>query len=109
MSLDSGFAASPRPGMTESGSNGKQYYKRDVRQDREARAMTDMTYDPEADAVYLRLGRGEIVAQEEHGPLICDLDAERRIVGIEILSAEKVLAPGDWQNARRPGRADAAE
>jgi len=32
-----------------------------------------------------------------------DVDNEGRIVGIEILDASKVLAPGDWQDARRPG------
>ena len=41
----------------------------------------------------------------------CTVDADGRIIGIEILSASKVLAPGDWQNARRPGEtsSDAAE
>jgi hypothetical protein len=39
------------------------------------------------------------------------LDSDGRVLGIEILSASKVLAPGEWQNARRPGEArfDAAE
>jgi uncharacterized protein YuzE len=73
--------------------------------------MTDMTYDPAADAIYIYLGTGEIDRQEETGPFIYDVDTEGRIVGIEILSASKVLAPGDWQNARRPGakNVDAAE
>jgi hypothetical protein len=33
------------------------------------------------------------------------------IVGVEILSASKLLAPGDWRNARRPDatKVDAAE
>ena len=64
--------------------------------------MTDMTYDPEADAVYLYLGRGKVDHQEESGPFISDVDAEGRVLGIEILSASKVLAPGTWQHARRP-------
>ena len=73
--------------------------------------MTDMTYDPEADAIYIYVGTGEIERQEEAGPFIYDVDTEGRIVGIEILSASKVLAPGDWQDARRPNatRVDAAE
>ena len=73
--------------------------------------MIDVTYDPEADAVYIRVGRGTIDRQEEAGPFIYDVDAEGRVLGIEILSASKVLAPGDWRNARRPGETsvDAAE
>ena len=73
--------------------------------------MIDMTYDPEADAAYIYLSRAPVVATEEAGPFIYDVDAEGRIIGIEILSCSTVLAPGDWQNARRPGetRADAAE
>jgi uncharacterized protein YuzE len=74
--------------------------------------MIDMTYDPEADAIYIYVGTSrEIDHTEEAGPFIYDVDTEGRIVGIEILSASKVLAPGDWQNARRSGerRADAAE
>ena len=36
---------------------------------------------------------------EETGPFIYDVDAEGHIVGIEILAASKVLAPGDWKKA----------
>lgn len=73
--------------------------------------MIDMTYDPEADAAYITLGRGTVDATEEAGPFIYNIDADGRIIGIEILSCSKVLAPGEWQKARRPGRrsADAAE
>jgi uncharacterized protein YuzE len=73
--------------------------------------MIDMTYDPEADAVYVLLARAKVDRTEEAGPFIYDLDADGRICGIEILSASKVLAPGDWQSVRRPGAksADAAE
>jgi uncharacterized protein YuzE len=80
-------------------------YKRDVRPEREAKAMTDISYDPEADAVYITVGRGNIDRTEEAGPFIYDVDAEGRIVGIEILSASKVLVPGDWKKARPPGEA----
>ena len=73
--------------------------------------MIDMTYDPEADAAYIYLGRGQVDRQEEHGSFIVDVDTEGRVLGIEILSASKVLAPGAWQQARLPGstRVDAAE
>ena len=70
--------------------------------------MTDITHDPEADAVYITIGDGKIDHTTEAGPFIYDVDAEGRIVGIEILSARKVLAPGDWQNARRPNAKNAA-
>ena len=73
--------------------------------------MIDMTYDPEADALYIHVGHANIDRQSEAGPFIYDLDAEGRIVGIEILSASKVLASGEWRNARRPSATsvDAAE
>ena len=73
--------------------------------------MTDITYDAEADAVYITVGRGTVDRTEESGPFIYDVDAEGRIVGIEILSASKVLVPGDWKKAGPPGgvRVSAAE
>ncbi len=72
--------------------------------------MIDMTYDPEADAVYMYVGRGKIIESAEAGPFVCDVDAEGKVVGTEILYASQVLAPGDWQKARLPGSGrDAAE
>lgn len=73
--------------------------------------MIDMTYDPEADAAYIHLGRGKVAATREEGPFLYDVDASGRILGIEILSASKVLAPGDWKKSRLPGSpaVDAAE
>ena len=73
--------------------------------------MTDITYDADADAVYISLGRGKVDRTEEAGPFIYDVDGEGRILGIEILSASKVLAPGDWKEANPPGtaRVSAAE
>ena len=73
--------------------------------------MIDMTYDPDADAVYIYVARGKVDRQETIGDVIHDLDAAGRVLGIEILSASKRLAPGDWQKAPRPGekRFDAAE
>jgi uncharacterized protein YuzE len=73
--------------------------------------MTDIAYDAEADAVYITVGRGKVERTEETGPFIYDVDAQGHIVGIEILSASKILAPGDWKKASPPGeaRASAAE
>jgi uncharacterized protein YuzE len=72
--------------------------------------MTDMTYDPEADAIYIRIGKGEFDRTEEAGPFIYDLDKGGRILGIEILFVSRTLAPGNWQKAPLQGeRSDAAE
>lgn len=68
--------------------------------------MIDITYDPEADAVYMYLSRGDVDHTEEAGPFIYDLDTDGRILGIEILSASEVLAPGEWQSAHPPGKPD---
>jgi uncharacterized protein YuzE len=70
--------------------------------EREAKAMTDITYDAEADAVYITVGRGTVQRSQKTGPVVCDFNAGGHIVGIEIRSASKVLAPGNWKNARRP-------
>jgi uncharacterized protein YuzE len=67
--------------------------------------MIDITYDPEADAVYIRMGRADIDHTEEAGLFIYDVDADGRVIGIEILSASKLLVPGDWKKARMPGKA----
>lgn len=64
-----------------------------------------MTYYPEADAVYISLAKGKIEGTEEAGLFIYDMDSEGRVLGIEILTATKTLPPGDWQNARLPGKA----
>ncbi|WP_269716489.1 DUF2283 domain-containing protein [Caulobacter sp. NIBR2454] len=66
--------------------------------------MTDQTYDPQADAAYLRLAKGDVVESAEVSPgVVLDYDAEGRILGIEIIGASKVVAPGDWSKARLPG------
>lgn len=64
--------------------------------------MTEVTYDPEADAVYIAVGTGRVDRTEEAGPFAYDVDAEGHIIGIEVLAASKVLAPGDWKKADRP-------
>ncbi|SFI90296.1 DUF2283 domain-containing protein [Methylobacterium brachiatum] len=52
-------------------------------------------YDPTVDALYIRLADAHVVESEELRPgLIVDLDAEGRIVGVEILDASKHVAPG---------------
>jgi uncharacterized protein YuzE len=73
--------------------------------------VTDITYDAEADAVHITIGRGTIDRTEEAGRFIYDVDAEGRVVGIEILSASKVLVPGDWKKTNPPSgvRVSAAE
>jgi uncharacterized protein YuzE len=78
-------------------------YTLDVRPKRETKTMSDITYDAEADAVYITVGHGKIDHTEEAGPFIYDVDAEGHIVGIEILSASKELATGDWKKAGLQG------
>ena len=65
--------------------------------------MTDLTYDPEADVVYITISPGNVDQTEKIGPFISDLDADGHIVGIEILSASKILATGDWKKAGLQG------
>ena len=72
----------------------------------------NMTYDPEADAAYLRFSTSTYDESEEVFPgVILDFDKEGRVIGLEVLAASKVLAPGDWRQAPMPGEpsADAAE
>jgi uncharacterized protein YuzE len=72
--------------------------------------MAYIRYDADADAVYITVGDGKIERTEETGPFIYDVDAEGRIIGIEILSASTALAPGDWKKPGSPEkqRVDAA-
>ncbi len=65
--------------------------------------MTEITYDPEADAVYITVSPGNVSRTEEAGPFIYDVDTDGHIVGIEILSASKILAAGDWKKAGLQG------
>jgi uncharacterized protein YuzE len=61
------------------------------------------------DVVYITVGRRKIARTEEAGPFIYDIDAEGHIVGIEILSASKVLAPEDWKKLIRRARRASAQ
>lgn len=65
--------------------------------------MTFTTYDPEADAAYFKLGKAAIWESEEvHPNVIFDLDADGRLIGIEVLNASAALAPGAWFTAPLP-------
>ena len=60
-------------------------------------------YDPEADAVYFKLGTTDILESEEVAPdVILDFDAENRVVGIEVLHATRTLSPGCWLEVPLP-------
>jgi len=68
----------------------------------------DMTYDPEADAVYVRLSDERPFDGEDVAPGVTLHFAEDgRVVGVEVLPASKTLAPGDWRKAPMPGSAKA--
>ncbi|MEA1831302.1 DUF2283 domain-containing protein [Methylobacterium durans] len=52
-------------------------------------------YDPEADALSLRLADDRIVESEEvRAGIVLDYDAQGRLVGIEILDASEHIAAG---------------
>ncbi len=62
--------------------------------------MTSTRYDPQADAVYFKLGETTVFESEEVAPdVILDFDNEGRVVGVEILHAQTRLAPGEWSQA----------
>ncbi len=51
-----------------------------------------MSYDPEADALYIRLRRAEIEESDEVGKgVIVDYDKKGKPVGIEFLGAAKLF------------------
>ena len=53
-------------------------------------------YDEEADALYIRLRKGEYYESDEiKEGFILDYDADGNIVGIEILDASSNLSPSD--------------
>lgn len=62
----------------------------------------EMTYDPEADAIYIRLSDERLVEAEGAGPLTLDYTTAGRVRGIEILAASQILAPGAWSRAKPP-------
>ncbi len=53
-------------------------------------------YDPEADAIYIRLREGQVDdTQEVNKYIYADLDADGLPLGLEILFASQVLADQD--------------
>ena len=74
----------------------------------------EMTYDPDADALYIRLSDERPVEGADAGPFVLDYNANQQVVDLELLSASKVLAPSDWSRSPLPaagkdGHACAAE
>ena len=51
-----------------------------------------ITYDGEADALYIAFGEGPATVQEVAEGIALDWDSEGRLLGIEILDASKRLA-----------------
>ena len=71
-----------------------------------------VTYDPEADAVFIEIATGDYDESEEVAPnVMLDFDKQGRVLAVEVLTASKVLAPGDWTKAALPGgeQVEAAE
>ena len=57
-----------------------------------------LTYDADADAVYLRLGEAQIVDSETVTPgVVLDYDANTNIVGVGMLSVSKRVTRPDTQ------------
>jgi uncharacterized protein YuzE len=47
-------------------------------------------YDPQADAMYIRLGAGPVADSDEVRPgVVLDFDEQGRVIGIEMLGASK--------------------
>ena len=58
--------------------------------------MAAVTYDPEADVLYIALARNEgpdTEGEEIHPGVMLMFDGEDKVIGIEITSASKLLAP----------------
>ena len=52
-----------------------------------------VNFDPETDAVYLRLDEAKIVESEQVAPgVIVDFDRKDRVVGLEVLALSKRVA-----------------
>jgi len=53
------------------------------------------TYDPQIDALYVRMADVPVEGSEEVAPgIVLDFDKEHRLVGIEVLNASANAAPG---------------
>ncbi len=54
----------------------------------------EITFDPEADAMYIKLGNGHFSKNKKLDDLtILDLDKDGKIIGIELLSISKRIPP----------------
>ena len=54
----------------------------------------EIRYDPEADAMYIKLREGEYeISEEIREGIIVDFDKNNKIIGIEILDAKERLSP----------------
>lgn len=59
-----------------------------------------LTYDKDANAAYLRFSDATIVESEEVSEgIVLDYDAEGRIVGLEVLDADRHLPPETLKQA----------
>jgi uncharacterized protein YuzE len=59
--------------------------------------MAAVTYDREADVLHVELAEGDgpgTEGEEVHPGVMLLFDAAGRVIGIEITSASKILAPG---------------
>jgi uncharacterized protein YuzE len=55
--------------------------------------VIELRYDPEANAAYLRFGKGSVAESAELTPgVVLDYDKDGRIVGMEVLGAREKLA-----------------
>ncbi len=84
---------------------------RDVRPERQSQTMTDITYDPDADAAYVTLSSAAVKDSAEVSPASYSTTTTKGAWWIELLNARKRLSPGAWSRAAdlRQGRAHAAE
>lgn len=50
----------------------------------------NIQYDPEVDALYVRLSERKIIESEEVQPgIVLDFDEEGKVVGVEVLNASR--------------------
>jgi uncharacterized protein YuzE len=59
-----------------------------------------ITYDPTADAVYIRFTRTTVTTEHWTDSIAADYDADGHLAGIEILDASKVLS--DLSSIKHP-------
>jgi uncharacterized protein YuzE len=65
--------------------------------------MRDMRirYDPEVDALYLSLDDSKVVESEEVKPgIVLDFNAEKQVVGIEVLELRRRVPKADLRQLR---------